>query len=769
MDGIPGLENDAEGSRIVAEELKLLATVTNALAAAEATPEGANNDDHRLMEVREELASARPEDLPALLEQMHHLGALKAQRGRSVTGAVDRKSPYFGHLRLEETVPGKKQVRKRDVLVGARSYVDSSSGIRIVDWRNAPVSRIFYRYREEDDYEETLGDIAIEGNVVIRRSVAITNGQLLRVSAPQGTFIRKTDGTWTRSEGYSARLKSSSEGRKDPDQTKEERVLSAIASMLDGPQYELITKEASGLVVIQGSAGSGKTTVGLHRIAYLASMNPARFRADKMLVVVPNEALIHYTGRVLPDLGVEGVPILTFHRFATRMVMNLLPNLPTRISDETPPAVTRVKMSAAILHAVDEVVAQVTSQVTSRLENAMAKWDGGAEILAAWNSTKEHPPGVRASLVQAWVAGKRDLPGIKAAKLTDITKSAAERVLTEVANKCRNVLAVWDEVTTSRPLMEKVAPTLGEGQLTQFNEWCVRQARIRAEGDRDGEAPSLDSEDLGLLLRIWQKLRGPVLQVTGEPIRLTHLFVDEVQDSGPVELRVLLDLVAPGQPVTLAGDVAQRMLEDDDGRGEFDWRSLLSELGMEAQSVEPLQVSYRSTAEITSFARGVLGPYAHEAEPIATRNGPPVEQFSFASVGEAVSFVADALKELALSDRDANVAVVSRFPQQAQAYYEGLERAEVPNLRRVSKQDFTWDAGVDVTDVRQTKGLEFDEVILVDANAASYPDTSQARHALYVGATRAAHQLWCVASDKPSLLVEQGLAAQAAACTKPST
>ena len=142
-----------------------------------------------------------------------------------------------------------------------------------------------------------------------------------------------------------------------------------------------------------------------------------------------------------------------------------------------------------------------------------------------------------------------------------------------------------------------------------------------------------------------------------------------------------------------------------------------------------------------------------------------MEQFMFASVGEAVSFVADALKELALSDRDANVAVVSRFPQQAQAYYEGLERAEVPNLRRVSKQDFTWDAGVDVTDVRQTKGLEFDEVILVDANAASYPDTSQARHALYVGATRAAHQLWCVASDKPSLLVEQGLAAQTAACT----
>ena len=78
-------------------------------------------------------------------------------------------------------------------------------------------------------------------------------------------------------------------------------------------------------------------------------------------------------------------------------------------------------------------------------------------------------------------------------------------------------------------------------------------------------------------------------------------------------------------------------------------------------------------------------------------------------------------------------------------------------MRRVSKQDFTWEPGFDVTDVRQTKGLEFDEVILIDTNAASYPDSFAARHALYVGATRAAHQLWCVASDKPSLVVTAAL------------
>jgi len=96
---------------------------------------------------------------------------------------------------------------------------------------------------------------------------------------------------------------------------------------------------------------------------------------------------------------------------------------------------------------------------------------------------------------------------------------------------------------------------------------------------------------------------------------------------------------------------------------------------------------------------------------------------------------------------------VARFPQQAEVYFDGLSRAEVPRVRRVAAQDFTWEAGVDVTDVRQTKGLEFDEVILLETTAASYPATLQARHAMYVAATRASHQLWCVASDTPSPLV----------------
>jgi DNA helicase-2/ATP-dependent DNA helicase PcrA len=105
----------------------------------------------------------------------------------------------------------------------------------------------------------------------------------------------------------------------------------------------------------------------------------------------------------------------------------------------------------------------------------------------------------------------------------------------------------------------------------------------------------------------------------------------------------------------------------------------------------------------------------------------------------------------------ASCAVISRHPEQADTYFEGLRRAEVPALRRVRRDEFTFTPGVDVTDVAQVKGLEFDYVVMVDVNASSYPDVYWARHLLHIGVTRAAHQLWLVSTGDVSSLVPQAL------------
>jgi len=106
---------------------------------------------------------------------------------------------------------------------------------------------------------------------------------------------------------------------------------------------------------VQGSAGSGKTTIGLHRIAYLAFAEPRRFRPDKMLVIVYQRALAAYVSRVLPSLDVEGVPVMTFAGWAAAVRRAALPKLEAGITDETPSVVMRVKAHGSLLRLIDAV------------------------------------------------------------------------------------------------------------------------------------------------------------------------------------------------------------------------------------------------------------------------------------------------------------------------------------------------------------------------------------------------------------------------------
>ena len=254
-------------------------------------------------------------------------------------------------------------------------------------------------------------------------------------------------------------------------------------------------------------------------------------------------------------------------------------------------------------------------------------------------------------------------------------------------------------------------------------------------------------------------MRGPLQRPTSkDALVYEHVLIDEAQDLSPVELAVVLNTVSKGQSVTLAGDVAQRLQMNN---GFTDWNGVLAELGLAHVAVEPLKIAYRSTQEIIEFASAVLGPLAAPEAPVATRSGDPVELMSFAHSGDAVGFLAETLRDLIRQEPLASVAVVARYPEQADTYYGGLKQAETPHLRRIAEQDFPFKPGIDVTDVRQVKGLEFDYVILVEVTEASYPSDDEARHLLHIGATRAAHQLWLLSSDRPSRLVPGDLLARA--------
>ncbi len=262
------------------------------------------------------------------------------------------------------------------MLVGKRGFIDRSSNVQIVDWRNAPVSRIYYRYEEGDDYEEEIAGRRVEGVVEARRNVSIARGNLRRIGTPQGTYLKDARGAWVQAVGQidagapRRHGQGGAPGRARPAQkgmlgvhhgvARADKALPEIAALIDKEQFELITQPGSGIVVIQGGAGSGKTTVALHRVAYLNFQDGRRFKPQNMLFVVPSQALVRYVGGVLPALGVGGVPVVTYTGWARTTRMRCLPGRADQVqrraagsgvAREEAPGAARRCSSDAVAHA----------------------------------------------------------------------------------------------------------------------------------------------------------------------------------------------------------------------------------------------------------------------------------------------------------------------------------------------------------------------------------------------------------------------------------
>ena len=754
---------------VVTEEESLLRVVLSKIDAPPARSRTPVDDAAALIELRDALAEAKPEDQGPLLEQMHRIEALSRQRGKGESPPVDRRSPYFGHLRLQQ------DGRRRDVLVGQRGYVEPGGGVQIVDWRHAPVSRLYYRYDEGDSFEERLGEREVEGEILARRTVTIVEAELRRVASAQGIFSRNpADRTWrstspghfrlgvakSPSTGPSATATSSAPaspqlGFESDGRQRRDRFLPAIAALIDPRQFELISRPSAGIIVVQGSAGSGKTTIGLHRIAYLNFAEPARFQPENMLVIVYQRALAAYVSCVLPALEVPNVKVMTFAGWSEQARRATLGNLSRgtadTTTDATPPLVMRAKSHGSMLRILSDRQAEIGSWCRHILASELAQAPDVHLVLAAWDETRG-PVDHRVTGLARWV---------REAKLSPAARTRIEACGARIRRRTRDVVGEWAALLTDRQALGRGfathAPGLfSDGQLDAIHRWCVDRDRLRtgsASSDDDDEPYALDVEDEALLLRIHQLQRGP-LQGPKGPLAYHHLMVDEVQDFAPVELAVLLDCTTPRRSITLAGDTNQGIAPD---HGFVTWTEMLSQLGLPHECVEPLRVSYRSTRQIVDCALHVLGPLLGDERPQAPRLGAEVESFAFGSSGESCEFLVRVLRDLVRHEPLASVALIARHPEQARLYFEALSTAEVPGLRLIADQDFPFRPGIDVTDVKQTKGLEFDIVILLEANAESYPDSDHARRLLHVAMTRAAHQLWIAYTGTPSPLLPEAL------------
>jgi len=804
---------DSIEGRILREEEELCQRVRRRLEGwrpGEAGPDY----DAQLVALRDQVAEEKPEDHASLVEQMTRLANVAARRQHDPAQGIDRTAPYFAHLGLEQ------QGRRLDILIGRRGFVDHAAGVTIVDWRDSPVSRLYYSCEEGEEYEEEFGGRDVEGRVVVRRGLTLQGGRLRRIAAPQAVLVCDERGTWLRRADMPAEQLAGGVGkavrpprapRTGPTAAARGRILGdepgrntfrpdkhlpEITALIDREQFERIIRPGSGVTIVQGGAGSGKTTVALHRVAFLHYADPTRYRAARCLVVVLNESLVDYVQRVLPSLGVAGVPVLTGHRWAQRLRQRLLPDLRLPTIPYQPEVVARLKQHPAMLPVLEGLVGRQTRGIERELrqrvapplalvedeppldEAAEALWlqrqeqrleeeEAATQLAKRWAATTDQPLIPRLQSLAAW---------LDRAGLATGPRHRARVAVQDLLARARDLWADWGELFTDRRLLgdelARHAPgAFGAAELDEAVSWCVGQLELPA-AEEDGERPvdaeneeilgvdgreleellptaGLDPTDEPLLLRLHQLKHGRLQPPSGGPIEYAHAVVDEAQDLSAVELRVLLDATRD-QSLTLAGDMAQKLVFSN---SIASWPDLLAGLGVRALTLEPLRISYRSTRAITLLAREVLGELADPLAPRCTREGAPVELFSFAEEGPLVAFLAAALRSLMGREPSCSVAVILREPGPAKTLYEALERAGVPRLRHVANHDFRFEPGIEVTDVAQVKGLEFDYVVLPDAHATAYPASPVARHALHIATPRAAHQLWLLSPGEPSPLL----------------
>ncbi|MBI5549429.1 MAG: AAA family ATPase [Deltaproteobacteria bacterium] len=591
-----------------------------------------------------------------------------------------------GHVQLE------MNGQQLDLLLADATL--AGPGFAAVDWRRAPIAQAFFV--DGRAFELEAGGQELRGRVLSRALLQVEQGRL--VSAVLDTsggspFRCAPDGTWTATRVEVAALHPRPRSLRS-------RLSIPAEVVLDEAQRRAVELPPGRPVLVLGEAGSGKTTVALHRLAHLKRTAGCRRAA----LIVPTEGLCGLLEALLARMQVRGVEVWTYERWAAKWARRVFPDLPRRESQDASAAVIQLKRHAA----VRELLARA-AQADPALPEDEDEPVVPSPALARWHDLQRlfGDRAVLARLVEASQGVLRAGAVAEAFEHTHVQFSPAAEE--EFAHIDRARLETLD------------GRRLDDGTPTQ-------------------DAGSVDAEDFAILFEL-DRLRAERRKVT--PVELPAydcLVVDEAQELAPLELTLLGRCLAPGGTLIVAGDAEQQV---DPTNHFLGWPGVMAGLGLADWETTTLDVSYRCPADVTDLARRVVGrslggtPGGGGRRRRAARRF--VEIIGFATELHEVTWLVQALRALGAADPKAAVAIICRSAESAHRLAL-LLRKGVP-VRLALEGHFALRSGVAVTCVQEVKGLEFDHVIVPDASAEAYPDTAESRRALYVAVTRPTRQL----------------------------
>lgn len=628
--------------------------------------------------------------------------------------------PYFGVLQIEDDDLG-----SLSYCLGRRSFFSRNGKVLVLDWREAPISRLYYEYDAGEFYEEEIQGRERSGVVGVKRQVETTGGELCGIKEKGIFLLRGADGRWREVDESGGALRRKEE--------KADHRLPEITALISREQFQSITRAESGTVILQGGAGSGKTTVGLHRIAYLTYREPERFRPDRILVVMFNRALQHYIAGVLPGLGVEsGVQIETYHSWAGKVFRKAGVSVSYR-SQQPDPMVTQFKKSAVVLTLIDAYLQRLLEQSREWFINELkASADPRANEIAALLQPVSRFPDYFQLLGTHPLFTRGTQPRDR--------KRIRSRLLHRFRQHQQDL-----HKAMNRDLLQKTLRAAGQDADPEvIDRIAVWHRKLQQKGE-------VDFADTGILMWLIQR-KG---LAAGRP-NYAHIMVDEAQDLSEVELATLLGAADRAQSITICGDMAQKIkgevaFESVEGFAGF-IRGQQIKSGTAKVHADTLQVGYRATRPIMELAWQVLGERPSMATP---RDGEPVEVIRTANSAETIFRAATVLQGYLEERPNALVAVVCRFKAGADRVFLELKDAGLTAVRRHERDDFSFQPGVLVTNAHQVKGLEFSAVLIVNPAAGHYRDDPENRMLLHVVITRAADRLWLIGNEPMAYGIEK--------------
>ena len=587
--------------------------------------------------------------------------------------------PYFGRIDFLEK---KENSKVMPIYIGIHTFYDPESRATLIhDWR-APVSSMFYDHElGEAGYRSPSGEI--KGEISLKRQYRIRGGKM--------EFMIESALT-VHDDILQKELSSNVDDK-----------MKNIVATIQREQNQIIRNEDIRTLIIQGVAGSGKTSIALHRIAYLLYTFRDSISSKDILIVSPNKVFSDYISNVLPELGEETVPETSMeqilsgvleHKYKYQTYFGLVNELLEKPSSSL---IDRIayKASFGFISELDKFILHIENTYFKAADVKLTKY---ITIPA---------------------------PFIEEQYLR-FNRYPIRRRFDAMADYMLDMLKIqyaFTVTTAGRNLLKKEIRLMFAGNndiqvYKDFFKWTNNPGMFKM---RKGH--TLEYSDLAPLAYLHLALEGN----GNQPFRVKHLLIDEMQDYSPIQYKVIQKLFPCRK--TVLGDAGQSVNPYGSSTAETIQKSLT------ASEIMKLCKSYRSTFEITDFAQKIH-PNA-ELEPVA-RHGEKPQILQFGSAVEELSGIMGLISTYRKSGYK-SLGIICKTEQQAREMADML-KSYANDISFLSSQSSAFVQGIVIISAHMAKGLEFDEVIIPQTDERNYRSEID-KSMLYVAVTRAMHRL----------------------------